>query len=187
MSTISIVYFSATGTTKSLAEAIAAGAGAGAVLLPIDGKQIVDGRFTDNEFLAKASAGDAIVFGTPTFMGGVAGQFKAFADATGGIWYQRGWVNKLAGGFTTSGSASGDKQGTLQYLVTLGMQHGMLWVGQPDVNGLYAGQSPEQAVNRLGSHTGVMGQAAPGQPLTPGDLETGRRYGARIAGLLAKR
>lgn len=186
MPTISIVYFSATGTTKALAEAIAAGAGAGAVLLPIDGKQIVEGRFKDDAFLAKVSAGDAILFGSPTFMGGVAGQFKAFADATGGIWYQRGWAGKLAGGFTTSGSPSGDKQGTLQYLTTLGMQHGMLWVGQNEMNGLYVGKSWDEAVNRLGSYTGIMGQAAPGSPLTPGDLETGRLYGARVAALLAK-
>ena len=186
MSTISIVYFSATGTTKSLAEAIAAGAGSSAVLLPIEGKQIVEGRFKDEALLAKLTASDAIIFGTPTFMGGVAGQFKAFADATGSIWYQRGWAGKLAGGFTTSGSPSGDKQGTLQYLITLSMQHGMLWVSQTEMNGLYAGVAHDQAVNRLGSYSGVMGQAAPGTPLTAGDLETGRLYGARIAGLLAK-
>lgn len=58
MSAISIVYFSATGTTKSLAEAIAAGAGSSAVLVPIDGKQIVEGRFQnqDPSVLAKIVA-----------------------------------------------------------------------------------------------------------------------------------
>jgi NAD(P)H dehydrogenase (quinone) len=186
MSVISIVYFSATGTTKSLAEAIAAGAGSGAVLVPIEGKQIVEGRFHDDALLAKLSASDAIIFGSPTFMGGVAGQFKAFADATSGIWYQRAWAGKLAGGFTTSGSPSGDKQGTLQYLMTFGMQHGMLWTSQNDISGLFAGVPQDQAVNRLGSYSGVMGQAASGTPLTAGDLETGRLYGARIAGFLAK-
>ena len=46
-------------------------------------------------------------------MGGPAAQFKAFADALGGHWYGRTWQGKVAGGFTTSGGLSGDKQGTL--------------------------------------------------------------------------
>lgn len=183
---IAIVYFSATGTTKSLAEAIAKGAGPEAVLLPITGKQIVEGRFTDEALLAQLTAADAIIFGTPTFMGGPAGQFKTFADATGGIWYHQSWAGKIAGGFTTSGSFSGDKQGTLQYLVTLSQQHGMIWVGQNSPNGLYSGKPLDVALNRLGSYTGVMGQAAPGQPLTAGDLATGEAYGARIAALAKK-
>jgi NAD(P)H dehydrogenase (quinone) len=37
--------------------------------------------------------------------------------------------DKLAAGFTVSDSPSGDKLGTLQYLFTLAMQHGMVWVG----------------------------------------------------------
>ena len=186
MSAIAIVYFSGTGTTKAMAEAVTKGAGPGAVLLPIVPANIVEGRFKDDALFATLNAAKAIVFGTPTYMGGPAAQFKAFADATSGAWMQRAWVGKIAAGFTVSGSMSGDKQGTLQYLVTLAMQQGMIWIGQPEMPGMFAGQPFDQAVNRLGSHTGVMGQALPGSALAPGDLLTGEHLGARIAAAVAK-
>jgi NAD(P)H dehydrogenase (quinone) len=38
------------------------------------------------------------------------------------------WADKLAAGFTNSGSQNGDKQNTLLQFVTFAAQHGMLWV-----------------------------------------------------------
>ncbi len=192
MPTVAVIHHSGTGKTKSLAVAIAAGArsvaGTTVVELAITGAQIHEGRFADDALFAKLDAADAIIFGAPTYMGMVSGQFKTFADATGGRWYQRSWAGKIAGGFTTSGSFSGDKQGSLIYLSTLAAQHGMIWVTQNETNGLYAGQSMDTAVNRLGSFLGVMGQAAPlpEATLTAGDLRTGELYGARIAQVAAK-
>jgi NAD(P)H dehydrogenase (quinone) len=192
MATVAMVHHSGTGKTKSLALAIAAGArsvaGTKVLELAITGAQIHEGRFQDDALLAQLDGADAIVFGAPTYMGMVSGQFKTFADATGGRWYQRSWAGKIAGGFTTSGSFSGDKQGSLLYLATLAAQLGMLWVGQNELNGLMAGQPMETAVNRLGSHLGPMGQAAPvpEAALTAGDLKTGELYGARIAAVAAK-
>jgi len=193
MPTIAIIHFSGSGKTKMLAESIAKGARSVVDTtvheLAIRGNQIKEGRFDDEAFLAPLDSADAIIFGTPTYMGGVAAQFKAFVDATGGRWYKQAWQNKLAGGFTTSGSPSGDKQGTLLYLATLAAQHGMLWVGQTAPNSIYAGAGPEVATNRLGSFLGVMSQIAPtpeGVP-TAGDRTTGEMYGARLATLVAKR
>lgn len=189
MSVIAIVYHSGSGKTKRIAEAIAAGAGevpgASAKVLAIVGEHITKGRYENEALLTELDSASAIVFGSPTYMGMVSGQFKAFADATGGRWYHGTWKNKLAGGFTTSGSPSGDKQGTLLYLATLAAQHQMLWVGSDSPNGVYAGQAVEQATNRLGSYLGVMSQIAPtpeGVP-TPGDLATAGAYGKRIASL----
>lgn len=193
MPTVAIIHFSGSGKTKLLAESIAKGARSVVDTtvheLAIRGNQIKEGRFDDEAFLTPLDSADAIIFGTPTYMGGVAAQFKAFADASGGRWYKQVWQNKLAGGFTTSGSASGDKQGTLLYLATFAAQHGMLWVGQTQPNGLYTGAAPEVATNRLGSFLGVMSQIAPtpeGVP-TAGDRTTGEMYGARLATLVAKR
>jgi NAD(P)H dehydrogenase (quinone) len=189
MATISIVYFSGSGTTALLADAIAAGAqsvaGTEVQLFRITGSQIKDGRWQDEEVLKKLSASDAIIFGTPTYMGSVAAQFKAFADATGGIWYTRGWRNKLAGGFTTSGSPSGDKQSTLLYLSVFAAQHGMTWVGSEPLPAVATGDAT--GVNRLGSFLGVMGQGVgphegPAK-LGDGDALTGELYGKRIAEL----
>jgi NAD(P)H dehydrogenase (quinone) len=183
MTNIAIVYFSGTGHTHLMAEAIATGAkqvaGNDVELLRITGAQIVDGRWKDEGVLAKLQAADAIVFGSPTYMGGVAAQFKAFIDAASAVWFGQGWKDKIAGGFTHSAGVSGDKQGTLLYLSINATQHSMIWVG----TGMMS--SPD-GINRLGSYMGVMGQSHPdmsGAPATidPGDRLTSERYGERIA------
>lgn len=187
MTPVSIVYYTASGSTALLAEAIARGArsiaGDGVRLFPITGAQIKEGRWQDPQVLDALTTSDAIIFGTPTYMGGVAAQFKAFADATGGIWYTRGWKDKVAGGFTISGSPSGDKQSALAYLSLFAAQHGMTWVGSAPLP-VSATQDPV-GVNRLGSFLGVMAQntAQPGTTpeLHPGDARTAEAYGARIA------
>jgi NAD(P)H dehydrogenase (quinone) len=188
MPLIAIPFFSGTGTTTRVAEAIASGVGADAALMPIDGKQIIDGRFKDEAFLAKLDGAATIVFGSPTYMGGPAGQFKAFADATAGRWFKRAWSGKFAGGFSASGSPSGDKLSTLQYLSLLASQHGMLWVGQDQLNGVYQGQPADTALNALGSHLGVMAQQTnqTGGAISAGDTATAKAYGARISAIVAK-
>ncbi|MEI6330704.1 MAG: flavodoxin family protein [Pseudanabaena sp.] len=78
MTNIAICYFSGTGHTHLMAEAIAAGTQKSSdvtvQLLRIKGEQIVNGRWKDAEMLASLDSADAIVFGSPTYMGGVAGQ-----------------------------------------------------------------------------------------------------------------
>jgi NAD(P)H dehydrogenase (quinone) len=120
-------------------------------------------------------------------MGGPAAQFKAFADATGMVWFQQGWRNKLAGGFTHSGSPSGDKLSTLQYLADLAFQQGMVWVGLGAIPSAYSGQT--DGFNRLGFYHGAAG-VTPFNPgaapvVDAGDLRTAERYGQRIATLAA--
>lgn len=191
MTTVAVVYHSGTGKTAQLATGILAGvleAGATALDLRIQGNQIHEGRFKDDAFLTRIDGADAIILGSPTYMGMVSGQFKAFADATAERWFGRAWKDKLAAGFTTSGSPSGDKQGTLTYLATLAAQHGMVWVTQEAINGTYLGQPIDQALNRLGAHLGVMSQVAPTPDGTPtaGDLATAKALGARVAALSGK-
>jgi NAD(P)H dehydrogenase (quinone) len=188
MTTVAVVYFSGAGHTHLMAEAVAAGAsqvpGTTIERLRIVGDQITAGRWKDEAVLETLSRSDAIIFGSPTYMGGVAAQFKAFVDGASSIWFTLGWKDKLAGGFTHSGSPSGDKQGTLLYLAVNAAQHGMIWVGNVEPNSDYIGQT--DGVNRLGSYLGVMGQSYPdmsGKPaeIHPGDRLTAERYGQRIA------
>ncbi len=184
MKTIAIIYFSASGHTHLMAEAIAEGAqktpDTTVQLLRITGDQITKGRWKDETIAAQLNQADAIVFGTPTYMGGVAAQFKAFVDGVSGAWAQQLWKDKIAGGFTHSGGLSGDKQGTLIYLAINAAQHSMVWVGAGEM-------SQPNGVNRLGSYQGVMGQATPDftgtKPveLDPGDRMTAVLYGQRIA------
>jgi NAD(P)H dehydrogenase (quinone) len=184
MKMIAIVYFSGSGHTHLMAEAIAEGARRTAdttvQLLRINGEQIVNGRWKDEAMLETLNQADAIVFGSPTYMGGVAAQFKAFIDGVSSSWAQQLWKNKLAGGFTHSGGLSGDKQGTLIYLAINATQHSMIWVGAGEM-------TQPNGVNRLGSYMGVMGQAVPDFTGTiPVELDSGDRlscelYGQRMA------
>jgi NAD(P)H dehydrogenase (quinone) len=187
MSTVTIIYYSGTGHTTKLAEAVVKGAasvpGVKANLIAISDDDIVKGRYQNDGILAQLDASDAIIFGSPTYMGGPAAQFKTFADATAGKWYTGAWRDKVASGFTVSGSPSGDKLSTLQYFITLAMQHSMIWVG--------LGEMPAQpnGINRVGSFGGVMasvGQEAPDVAPNEGDKLTGEILGRRVAGFALK-
>ena len=183
MSKIAIVYHSGYGHTKKQAEAVLAGAAGvadtSANLYAID----AEGNLSEESWSALDQA-DAIVFGSPTYMGSVSWQFKKFADASSKAWFMQKWKNKLAAAFTNSASMNGDKLSTLHYLFTLGMQHGMIWVG--------TGMLPSNAkaatrndINYLASSAGVMAQSpsdsSPEEGPLPGDLETARLFGARVA------
>lgn len=177
MTTVAIVYFSSTGNTKLMAEAVAEGvdsvAEATAKVFRITGEQITAGRWQDEAVIAELNQADAIVIGSPTYMGGVAAQVKAFVDAAGAIWQSQGWKNKLSGGFTHSGSPSGDKQGTLLYLATNAAQHSMIWVGAGEM------PNPETGVNRVGSFLGAMGYGHAENDVDSGDLKFSQLYGQR--------
>jgi NAD(P)H dehydrogenase (quinone) len=188
MATVSVIYFSGFGHTAKMAEAVNRGAasvpGVKTNLIPITGDEIVKGRYQNDAVLAQLDASDAIIFGCPTYMGGPAAQFKAFADASSAKWFTGAWKNKLASGFTNSGSPSGDKLNTLQYFFILAMQHGMIWAGLPEM------PMQPSGLNRLGSFIGAMSQARHDQ--TPEDAPnaddklTGETLGKRIAELAVK-
>ena len=184
---IAIVYHSGYGHTAKVAEAVAAGA-------KQDNTQV---HVLKAESLSEADwdildKSHAIIFGAPTYMGSVSGPFKVFMDATSSKWGDRKWKDKIAAGFTNSASYSGDKQGSLQQLFTLAMQHGMVWVGQSEMPPQFNGDDmpTHDKINRLGSFSGLMTQSnhtsppetAPG----PGDLETAKIFGQRIAATAAK-
>jgi NAD(P)H dehydrogenase (quinone) len=124
---------------------------------------------------------DAIMFGCPTYMGGVSAQFKTFIDAASKVWFKQGWKNKLAAGFTNSGSPSGDKRATLQSLFINAMQHSMIWVGLGAMNEA-KGAGDTEAINRIGSYVGAMAQSPQGEasPLDA-DLRTAEVLGKRVA------
>lgn len=75
MTKIAVVFHSGYCHTVKQAEAVAKGANA--TLVAID----VDGNLTDAQWSTLNDA-DAIVFGSPTYMGTVSWQFKKFADAS---------------------------------------------------------------------------------------------------------
>lgn len=181
MARIEIIYFSGYGHTTKQAEAIFEGAKelGDAQLWPIPEDGVIDDTIWN-----ALDAADAIIFGSPTYMGGPAWQFKRFADESSQRWFSRAWQNKYAGGFTNSASPVGDKGETINYFRTLAGQHGMLWVplGQMPANTMVNGPSD---LNWLGGSGGALAQSpsdsSPEQAPQPGDIASARDYGRRIA------
>jgi NAD(P)H dehydrogenase (quinone) len=127
---------------------------------------------------------DGLIFGSPTYLGGVSGPFRSFMDATGRLWQSQRLKGKLAAGFTVSSLPSGDKQSTLMSMFVFSMQHGMLWVGNPILPEQHAGVPYDEAANRLGSWSGLMAQAghsAPADSFAPGDVKTARMFGRNFS------
>ena len=184
MAKIGIVYFSGYGHTARQAQAVHDGAagvdGAEATLIEI-GK---DGNLPEGAWEVLA-AQDAILYGSPTYMGGPAWQFKKFADDSSKVWFTQGWKDKVAAGFTNSASLNGDKGSTIAYFITFAMQHGQVWLGTgvmpantkahgPDDTNWTAGSSGALAVSPS--------DASPEEAPRKGDLEAARLLGARAAG-----
>jgi len=183
MASIAIVYHSGYGHTQRQAQAVAEGAGASARLVGID----AEGNVSDADWQFLGAA-DAIVFGSPTYMGGPSWQFKKFADASSKAWFSQAWKNKVFAGFTNSASTTGDKARTMDYFMTLAMQHGGVWVG----TGMMPSNSKAATrndVNWIGAASGAFA-ATPSDAsvaeMLPGDLETARQFGKRVAEVAAK-
>lgn len=188
MAKVVVVFHSGYGHTKKQAEAVAAGAeatkGASAEVLAVNAEgDLPDGGWD------KLAAADAIIFGSPTYMGTVSWQFKKFADASSKPWFSQAWKDKIAAAFTNSASLNGDKLSTLHYLFTLAMQHSMIWIGT-GVMPSNAKAAQRNDINYLGSFSGAMAQspsdASPEEGPLPGDLETAKLLGQRVAAYAVK-
>ena len=180
MSKIVIVYHSGYGHTKKVAEAVAEGSGGS--LLAID----AEGNLPDGGWEQLAAA-QAIVFGSPTYMGSVSWQFKKFADASSKPWYTQQWKNKLAAGFTNSATMNGDKLSTLHYLFTLSQQHSMFWVGTGMMPVNHKAATRDD-INTVGSSSGLMTVTpsdASVEEMVPGDIATAKAFGQRVAEALS--
>lgn len=131
MSKVAVIYYSATGTNKKTAEAVAEGArqaGASEVrvlLVPEnapqqaidanpDWKAFVEQTKDDPRATPEAMEwADAIIFGSPTRFGNVASQFKAFLDSLGPLWQKGKLANKVYAGFTSAMNPHGGQETTL--------------------------------------------------------------------------
>ncbi len=181
MANVAVVFHSGYGHTLRMAQSVAEGAGAELVAIDADGNVSLEGWATLND-------ADAIIMGSPTYMGSVSWQFKKFADASSKPWFSQAWKDKIFAGFTNSATMNGDKLSTLHYLFTLAMQHGGIWVGTA-LMPANSKAAQRNDINFVGSFSGAMAQSpsdsSPAEML-PGDLETARLFGKRVAEVAAK-
>ena len=61
---------------------------------------------------AQLAEADGLLFGFPTRYGMMCAQFKAFLDATGGLWRTQALAGKPAGIFVSTGSQGGGQETT---------------------------------------------------------------------------
>lgn len=178
---IAVVYHSITGTTESLAHAVLEGIASvdnsDGIDLKIQGQDIIEGRYINNGSLDAVTGASGIIFGSPTFMGSVSAQFKAFADASSDLWEKSKWADKIAAGFTIGSNYSGDQLSSIQYMHLLASQHGMLWASL-DLPGGNTAKCP----NRSGSQSGLIAHSETGN-IDSEDLETAKYLGYRVATL----
>ncbi len=143
MKKILVLYYSMYGHIEQMAAAVAAGAAA------VPGVAVTVKRVPETmpEALARQAGAkldqaaplaspqeladyDAILFGTPTRFGNMAGQMRTFLDQTGGLWVKGALIGKLGSVFTSTGTGGGGETTITSFWNTLA-HHGMLIVGLP--------------------------------------------------------
>ncbi|GAA3579371.1 NAD(P)H:quinone oxidoreductase [Nonomuraea rosea] len=127
---VAIIYYSATGTVHTLAQAVAEGAekaGANvrlrkvAELAPPEAistrpewaQHLQDTAGVPEAGLDDLDWADAVLFGTPTRFGNPASPLRAFIDTTGPLWFQGKLADKVYSAFTASNTAHGGQESTL--------------------------------------------------------------------------
>lgn len=140
MAKILVLYYSMYGHIETMAKSVAEGA------RRVDGADVTIKRVPETmDAEAFESAGgkteqaaavaspkelssyDAIIFGTPTRFGNMAGQMRTFLDQTGGLWADGGLVGKVASVFTSTGTGGGEEMTITSTWTTLA-HHGMIIV-----------------------------------------------------------
>lgn len=184
--TIVVAYQSGYGHTAVLAEAVAAGARSAAAGARSAGADVTMIRLPDltEDNWRRLDEADAIIFGSATYMGNVSAGFQTFAEQTGRRCQQGTWRDKVAAGFTNSGSKGGDKLNTLVSLAVFAAQHHMHWVNLGLTPGWNSSRSTEQDLNRLGFWLGAAAATdvdTDPAGVHPSDVATCEHLGQRVA------
>ncbi|WOD20396.1 NAD(P)H:quinone oxidoreductase [Paraburkholderia kirstenboschensis] len=144
MPKILVLYYSSYGHIETMANAIAEGAmsfaGASVTLkrVPetIPAEQAMAAGIKLNQAAPVATIDeladyDAIIFGTPTRFGNMAGQMRNFLDQTGGLWMKGALIGKIGSVFASTGTQHGGQETTISSFHSTLLHHGMVIVGVP--------------------------------------------------------
>jgi len=126
---ILVMYYSRTGKTRALAEAVAKGVGevAGAVYQLKPAEEV-----TAEDFSAAAG----VIAGSPVYFGTMAAELKAVFDKL--ITVRKKMAGKIGAAFATSAHPSGGKETTMMSIIQALLIYGMIVVGDPlDASGHY--------------------------------------------------
>ena len=144
MAKVLVLYYSMYGHVETMAHAVAEGArgvaGAEVTLkrvpetIPADRAAQIGVKL--DQQAPEASVDeladyDAIIFGTPTRFGNMAGQMRTFLDQTGGLWVKGALVGKIGSVFSSTASQHGGQETTITSFHSTLLHHGMVIVGVP--------------------------------------------------------
>ena len=151
MTIVAVVYHSGYGHTAVVAEHVAKGAASvpGVSVRLIRADELTS---PDTGPWAELITADAIIFGAPTYMGSASAVMKQFMDASSRVWLSQGWTDKIAAGFTNSGSWSGDKLATLEQFAIFAAQQSMIWTSSGMMPGNNSSTGSPEDNNRVGSY-----------------------------------
>lgn len=191
---VAIVYYSGTGNVTTLAASYAAGAtAAGAEVKVFRVAETAPQAAIDSNEAWKAHSeatadvpvvthddlrwADAVIFGTPTRYGNITSQLAGFIDTLGPMWQAGELVDKVYSGFTSSATAHGGRETTLQALYTSVQHWGGILVTPGYVDPIqFAVGTPYGASNASGS----------GEPIGD-DIKAGAEFaGKRVATVTAQ-
>src|SRR5688572_31439994 len=189
MAEILVLYYSAGGSVKRMAEFIASGIervpGASARVRTVP--KIFDKNPIPDEGAPYAELDDlrecaGLALGSPTRFGNMAAPLKHFLDGTSALWLSGALAGKPAAVFTSTASMHGGQETTLLSMMLPLLHHGMLIVGlpytEPDLIATQSGGTPYGA-----SHTAG---AASDAPLTEHEKRLCIALGRRLAGIAMK-
>lgn len=196
MKKILVLYYSMYGHIEQMAEAVAQGARS------VEGVEVTLKRVAETmpEDLARQAGAkldqaaplatpqeladyDAILFGSSTRFGNMAGQMRTFLDQTGGLWAKGALIGKIGSVFTSTGTGAGTETTITSFWNTLA-HHGMLIVGLP----YSAPELSDISEVRSGSPYGAATIAGPDGSRKPSEkeLSLAKFQGAHVAKLAVR-
>ena len=196
MAKVLVLYYSSYGHIETMAEAVAAGvreAGSEAVVkrVPESVPQEVARKSgykldqkADVASVAELADYDAIIFGTPTRFGNMAGQMKTFIDQAGALWLSGALVGKVASGFVSSATQHGGQESTILTFHPVLLHLGMVIVGLPYAFQGQMGVAEVMGNSPYGAST-IAGGDGSRQP-SKVELEGARWQGAHVARIASK-
>jgi NAD(P)H dehydrogenase (quinone) len=166
MTEILVLYYSAGGSVREMAQLVARGihqiAGASArvrTVPPVAPRtQVAEPPVPDEGApyveLADLEQCAGLALGSPTRFGNMAAPLKYFLDTTGALWVKGTLAGKPAAVFTSTASLHGGQETTLTSMMLPLLHHGMLIVGLPytlaEVNHTASGGTPYGASHWAG-------------------------------------
>ncbi|KWF34144.1 NAD(P)H:quinone oxidoreductase [Burkholderia diffusa] len=197
MAKVLVLYYSSYGHIETMAQHVAEGAksvpGVEVTLkrvpetIPVDQAKAIGIKVDQAAPAATVDelAGyDAIIFGTPTRFGNMAGQMRTFLDQTGGLWMKGALVGKIGSVFASTGTQHGGQETTITSFHTTLLHHGMVIVGVPYACSGLVNMNEITGGTPYGATT-LAGADGSRQP-SANELDIARYQGKHVAELAAK-